>query len=774
MVSVTPCDKVECPTEAALGGLLCDGEAESGRDDLADHVGSCATCQVRLESMAVGEVAELAEVVRGMGAEEPPQNSAYWLALNKAEGALSDSSTTQEFGETIPASEVNLDFLSQSGVVGSLGRISTFAVKRVIGRGGMGIVLQGFDSSLHRDVAIKVLDPQLASNDVARQRFCREARAAAAMSHDNLVTVFQVDEDAKSGLPFIVMQLVAGESLEQKLKRVGKLSVVEAVRLGMQCAAGLASSHAAGLIHRDIKPGNILLEAGTDKAKLTDFGLARAAEDDKLTRTGFVAGTPLYMAPEQARGDEIDARADLFSLGSVLYEALAGKPPFEGRTPLAVLRRVADEAHTPLSTYNPSVPEWLEDAIDRLLAKYPAERFQTADELSELFAAHYASIKDLTPLQVPAVDCAGPRSMTRLWSRGRKKFCVRTASMLASVFGVGIVTGSVAAWLVATRVRDASDRTPPIAAGVAVEGPDAEATFSSKAGSVWSVSMSPDGDTLATGIESGRINVWDVEAKRVRELRRDKEGKQPAHTGPVWAVDISSDGDTMVSVGDDGTIKTWDLRAGKLLKSYPVGQSVRAASVGPKGDRVVVGDRLGFVKVIDLDKGKVVLDYDLGAAVLAVAFAPDGESFAVGGGDGMVTLWDMKQNRSRLSWPASQSPIYCLSFSADGKQLVTAGWDKEANVWSVDDGQRVGQPLPHKEGVWAVKFSPCGKVVATGSQDGKVRLFDLSDGGKLVQTYARHEASVHSLRFVNGGANVLTGSRDGSVRMWPSVAPCVK
>ena len=129
----------------------------------------------------------------------------------------------------------------------------------------------------------------------------------------------------------------------------------------MQAAAGLAAAHAGGLIHRDIKPGNILLESPVDRVKLTDFGLARAAEDVKLTRTGFVAGSPLYMAPEQARGDEVDARADLFSLGSVLYEAATGTPPFDGKTPLAVLRRVADETPAPLSSVNPDVPEWLSE-----------------------------------------------------------------------------------------------------------------------------------------------------------------------------------------------------------------------------------------------------------------------------------------------------------------------------------------------------------------------------------------------------------------------------
>src|SRR5262249_18321383 len=212
-------------------------------------------------------------------------------------------------------------------------------VLRVIGRGGMGVVLHGHDPCLQRDVAIKVIDPELAGNETARARFCREARPAAAVPPQNPVAAHPGDEDEHPKLPYLIMQLVNGESLEQRLRRVGKISVFEVTKLGKQAAAGLAAAHAGGLIHRDIKPGNILLEADTDRVKLTDFGLARAAEDVKLTSTGFVSGTPLYMSPEQARGDEADHRSDLYSFGAVMYEMLAARPPFEGKSPLAVLRQ---------------------------------------------------------------------------------------------------------------------------------------------------------------------------------------------------------------------------------------------------------------------------------------------------------------------------------------------------------------------------------------------------------------------------------------------------
>src|SRR5262249_27430565 len=152
-------------------------------------------------------------------------------------------------------------------------------VERILGRGGMGVVLQAFDTHLQRSVAVKVLDPATATSEVARQRFCREARAAASVTHEHVVTVHHVEREEASGLPYLVMQLVGGESLEDRLGRLGPLPLVEVVRVGMQAAAGLEAAHEKGLIHRDVKPGNILLEAGTDRVKLADFGLARAADD---------------------------------------------------------------------------------------------------------------------------------------------------------------------------------------------------------------------------------------------------------------------------------------------------------------------------------------------------------------------------------------------------------------------------------------------------------------------------------------------------------------
>ncbi len=246
----------------------------------------------------------------------------------------------------------------------------------------MGIVVQAFDPSLHRTVAIKLLHPHLAVVGAARQRFAREARASAAVVHPNVVPIHAVIADDE--LPYLVMSYVPGETLQDRIDREGQLPLVDALRITNQIAEGLAAAHQHGLVHRDIKPANILLETGTSRVWLTDFGLARALDDATLTASGFIAGTPQYMSPEQANGEAVDHRSDLFSLGSVLYAMIAGRPPFRAESSIAVLRRIVDHEPRPLGEIRSEVPVWLEALVAKLQTKSITSRFASAAEVAEL------------------------------------------------------------------------------------------------------------------------------------------------------------------------------------------------------------------------------------------------------------------------------------------------------------------------------------------------------------------------------------------------------
>ena len=228
------------------------------------------------------------------------------------------------------------------------------------------------DRSLDRMVAIKVLSPHLAASGAARQRFAREAKAAAAVLHPNVIAIHGVSSgDDGAALPYLVVPYVRGSSLQVRIDAEGPLGVTEILRIAIQIAEGLAAAHSQGLVHRDIKPANILLEESVERVAITDFGLARAVDDATLTHSGVVAGTPQYMSPEQARGEAIDFRSDLFSLGSVMYAMCAGRPPFRAETSYGILRRITDMTPRPIREINPEIPSWLCRLVARLHEKSP-------------------------------------------------------------------------------------------------------------------------------------------------------------------------------------------------------------------------------------------------------------------------------------------------------------------------------------------------------------------------------------------------------------------
>ena len=303
-----------------------------------------------------------------------------------------------------------LAFLSPSQQPGSLGRLGHYEVLEVVGRGGMGLVLRAFDEQLHRVVAIKTMAAELATSAVARKRFTREAKAAAAVRDEHVIDIYAVEEAGP--VPYLVMEYVRGGSLQDRLDQAGPLELKEVLRIGLQAASGLAAAHAQGLVHRDIKPANILLENGVERVKITDFGLARAVDDASLTKSGVIAGTPLYMSPEQAEGKAVDHRSDLFSLASVLYAMCTGRPPFRAETTLGVLRRVCDDVPRPIRQINPEVPAYLAALVEKLHAKDPAARFQSVSEVAELLSRHLADV------QQPAL-ATGPRPVggtRRIWA----------------------------------------------------------------------------------------------------------------------------------------------------------------------------------------------------------------------------------------------------------------------------------------------------------------------------------------------------------------------
>ncbi len=341
------------------------------------------------------------------------QHLAAWLGVETAPPdetpcSLKTVLSSSQSVDVLPV--VDLPFLDMTDAPGCLGRLGPYRVLEVLGEGGMGVVLKAEEQQPRRLVAIKVMRPERSTPET-RTRFLREGQALALVQHDRVVPVYRVDESR--GVPFLVMPLLAGQSLQARLKRDPHLPLSEVLRIGRESAEGLAAAHAAGLIHRDIKPSNIWLRGPERHVVLLDFGLARLGESAEgdgadLTRAGSVLGTAAYMAPEQAAGQAVDSRADLFSLGCVLYELATGQRAFAGPDTLAVLSALANIDPPAPSDVRADVPQSLSALISQLLSKHAAGRPQSADEV----VSRLREIEQGASLAIATQDWSTPSSTT--------------------------------------------------------------------------------------------------------------------------------------------------------------------------------------------------------------------------------------------------------------------------------------------------------------------------------------------------------------------------
>jgi hypothetical protein len=402
--------------------LLSDDDASDHYQTLAAHLETCETCQAQLATLAA-EPHWWADARHLLADERQPRwkpdlslTSVFALDSNEAQQSMDDHV---------------LRLLGSPNHPEMLGRLGRYDIEKIIGSGGMGIVLKAHDSELNRPIAIKLLAPHLSHVGAARERFAREGRAAAAVVHEHVVAIYNVEVEGT--LPFLTMQYVPGRSLQTRVDEDGPLAVEEMLRIGMQAAAGLAAAHAQGLVHRDVKPSNILLEDTVERAVLTDFGLARAMDDASLTQTGIIAGTPHYMSPEQATGGEIDHRSDLFCLGAVLYFMATGHPPFRASSALAVLHRISQEEHRPVWHWNKNVPDELCDIVDQLLEKKPSRRLANAEEVRQRLASLLSRVQ-----QHGLHGCSAGGSR-------RKRRCLML--LAGSAVAATAVVGAVATWI---------------------------------------------------------------------------------------------------------------------------------------------------------------------------------------------------------------------------------------------------------------------------------------------------------------------------------------
>jgi serine/threonine protein kinase/WD40 repeat protein len=632
-----------------------------------------------------------------------------------------------------------LAFLAPAQEPGSLGRLDQFEVLEVVGRGGMGVVLKARDTKLNRIDAIKVLAPQLAASAIARRRFAREAQAAAAVRDDHVVAIHGVHE--KGRVPYLVMEFIDGITLDERLKKRDPLKVKEILRIGMQAARGLAAAHAQGLTHRDVKPGNILLQKSEVRGqrsevrrtaddlqpltsdlrpltsdlcvKITDFGLARAADDASITQSGVIAGTPMYMSPEQALGEPVDHRSDLFSLGSVLYTMCTGHPAFRAASTMAVLKRVCGEMPMSIRESNPDVPNWLCAVIGKLLAKKPEDRFQSAAEVADLLGRFLGHLEQPDTVAPPP-----PVAGVGAWAPRRR----RKRALLAVAMGALVVAlGGYLALRPGHRSRPRDDgpeivQDQPMPKAWKPRTPQELAAMSSpldgrKREQIPARLLAPPGD--------GEQAVIPVELVAVLG------GKARFHLAKAgWNSWMSTDPEgKWLAVPNADTVAIFDARTGALVRTL-TGHTGRVFTIAfsPDGKFLAGGNfapkKNLALKVWNLKTGATILSLNsLVGKLHGVNFSRDGKRLFASGPGG-VEMWNLATGKKLRTFKTGAETLgfYHLGLGSDGKRLVCNDTPTTAKVWEIDRDSPPMTLAGHTAMPFCAAYSPDGKLLATGSE----------------------------------------------------------
>jgi serine/threonine protein kinase len=673
-------------------------------------------------------------------------------------------------------------------------RLGAYQVVAPLGHGGMAAVYKAYQPAMDRYVALKILPRQLALDPEFVGRFEQEAKVIAKLQHPHILPVHDFGE--ADGYTYIVMPFVDSGTLADLMKR-GPLPLDRIIGVMKQVGDALNYAHSRGIVHRDVKPSNVLVDA-SGNCLLTDFGISKIVESSaRFTVTGSLVGTPAYMSPEQAKGMAVDQRSDLYALGVILYEMATGQVPYTAETPLAVvIKHINDPLPLP-RTMQPNLPEAVERVILKSLAKDPAERYASAAEM----VAALQTAPDLSVSRTPlstAVEMAPalspvstPPASTTLAPPPPKtalRFSMRVLGLagiaVLTLIGAGVLFGAVPLMLAlvttATPTITATLTSPPLTATSAptptfthtptplptatpIPTPDValfvELGRWQAPGEVRSLAWSPDGTRLALGLNDSTVRIWDA-ATGSEQFKLDED------EFPVLRVAWSPNGRRLAFGGDDGVVRIWNAET-EAVEFALTGHSDNMLNLAwsPDGMRLVsTGDDF-IVRVWDAVNGQPlqVLTGHSGS-VWGAAWAPDGSRFATSAFDGQIRIWDAATGKALHVLDGRQDWVMSLSWSADGTRLASAGTNGLVRIWDPDTGTEVGSvSSPEKGWLWSVAWSPSGGQVVTSGKDGIVRVWEVQTGAQLRQFEGHTKEVWGGAAWSPDGTRIASGALDGLV-----------
>lgn len=675
--------------------------------------------------------------------------------------------------------------------------IERYKIINELGLGGMAVVYRGIDTMLDRNVAVKILLPEVSNKEKLLKRFSREAKTLASLSHSNIVKVLDYGEFEAT--PYLVLEFISGGTLSS---RMGKpIHYAEAATILAPIARALTYAHQQKIVHRDIKPANILLNE-TGQAMLSDFGILKLMdleESHGLTGTGKITGTPAYMSPEQIRGKEIDGRSDIYSLGIVFFEMVTGRKPYTANTPIELSMQHLHDPIPKAKQFVRDLPSDVDQVFVKAMAKNPEERFQSMNA----FAAALEKLAGISPTKIRS-GREGTLTVEEKKNTQQEKSKINKLAIflipLIILLGVGAVFFSKRGGaepeltpLLAVVVVDTATSIPATPAGVAFSTATPYSLQCLNAGCLPTASpivgsptpTTPSDAVIQENNISQIIQTNRIEGVSVKKTDWMENGKWiiNAGSGMVMFIDPSTasiqekidlpgeiPSSMAVSPLNDrlylligGNINIYDIQSLKLISSYPVTGGAYSISVSSDGKWIGLGISDSKVQLLNAQDGKVIQNLRSNYGGWAVAFSPDSKIIAGGTSQG-VLMWEAA-NGSWLPLTGGQdSTIKSLAFSNDGRFLA-GGSQNSIFLWDVAAGKLKFQMDGKFGNVNDLDFSPDDSILVSGLEDGTVQLWS-TQTGKSLKSLTGHTSPVYSVCFSPDGQSIATGANEGTILIW--------